>query len=84
MATTNDANKNPLGDDNDVRLLLDEFMLIIDTREHVSSLYDRVLTYLHENSHVYNVCKIGAGAKYENEKMLEVKLMAKIATTKGG
>ena len=68
MAITKDADKDPVSAGNDVKLLLGEFMLILDNSEHVSSPHNCTLIYVHENLYVCNVCKIGTGTTCENDK----------------
>jgi hypothetical protein len=68
MAITKDADKDPVSAGNDVKLLLGEFMLILDNRERVSSPHNCIPIYVHENLYAFNVCKIGAGATCENDK----------------
>jgi hypothetical protein len=68
MAITKDADKDPVSAGNVVKLLLGEFMLILDNRERVSSPHNCVLISVHKNLYVCNVCKIGAVTTCENDK----------------
>jgi hypothetical protein len=85
MGTTKNSHKDPGSVASEEKLLLDALILILHHSEHMSSAYDDMFIYVHENPQGRNICKIDQAPSVRlTAKCLRQKHMTKIATIKGG
>jgi len=68
MATTKNIQQDPFNSDDEEKLLLDEFILILNSNGHATNTYGDMLIYVHEKPNCYNIREKGTGAKCASYK----------------
>jgi hypothetical protein len=85
VTTRNSVHRDTAISDGEGNLLLDEFILILKSSEHVPSANSATLKYVHEKPRCCNICENGTGVKPASyKKTLEAELMVNNEIAQGG
>lgn len=80
MVTLRNLHNESLYSKSEMRLLLDNLILIVIYNEHATSVHGDMLKYVHEKSACYNICEKGIGER-SGYKAFEAKLMVNTEIT---